>query len=70
MGLEHELKEAGREVETETKKAARGLDGTQPSDHIKNAGDELKQGLGNLGDDIKDADDRQYPDTEPSNRTM
>ena len=70
MGMDNDLREAGREVETETKKAARGLDGTSPSDHIKNAGDELKKDLGNLGDDIKDAGDRQYPDEEPSNRTF
>jgi hypothetical protein len=70
MGMDHDLREAGREVETETKKAARGIDGNQPSDHIKNAGDEMKQTLGNLGDDIKDAGDRQYPDNEPTNRTL
>jgi hypothetical protein len=70
MGMDHELREAGREVETETKKTARGLDGTQPADHLKNAGDEMKKTAGNLGDDIKDAGDRQYPETEPSDRNM
>ena len=70
MGMDHELREAGREVETDTKKAARGLDGTQPSDHVKNAGDEMKKNLGNLGDDIKDAGDRQYPEDRPSDRTL
>ena len=70
MGMDHDLKEAGREIGTETKKTARGLDGNQPSDHIKNAGDEMKKNLENLGDDIKDSGDRQYPNNEPSNRTL
>jgi hypothetical protein len=70
MSMESDINKAGREVETETKKAARGLDGNQPSDHVKNAGDEMKKNLGNLGDDIKDAGDRQYPEDEPSDRRM
>ena len=64
MSMESDLNKAGREVETETKKAARGLDGNQPSDHVKNAGDEMKKNLGNLGDDIKDAGDRNRTDTD------
>ena len=47
-----QLKEAGREVETETKKGLRELDGHDLGDDVANAGDEIKKGLGNLGDDL------------------
>jgi hypothetical protein len=30
----------------------------------------MKKNLENLGDDIKDSGDRQYPNNEPSNRTL
>jgi hypothetical protein len=48
-----ELKRAGREVETETKKGMRELDGHDVGDDIGNAGDEVKKDLGNLGDDVR-----------------
>lgn len=48
-----QLKEAGREIETETKKGMRELDGHDLGDDIGNAGDEIKKDLGNLGDDIR-----------------
>ncbi len=66
--MERDVRKAGREVETETKKAARSIDGTQPSDHLKNTRDEMKKDLGNLGDDVKDAGDRTYPDPQVSDK--
>jgi hypothetical protein len=48
-----EIKRAGREAETETKKQVRDLDGHDVGDDIGNAGDEVKKDLGNLGDDIR-----------------
>jgi hypothetical protein len=48
-----EIKRAGREAETETKKQVRDLDGPDVGDDIGNAGDEVKKDLGNLGDDIR-----------------
>ncbi|HET7082578.1 MAG TPA: hypothetical protein VFJ00_02560 [Candidatus Limnocylindria bacterium] len=48
-----QLKEAGREIETETKKGMRELDGHDLGDDIGNAGDEIKKDLGNLGDDVR-----------------
>ncbi|MEP7041226.1 MAG: hypothetical protein ABI864_06585 [Chloroflexota bacterium] len=49
-----QLKQAGREVETETKKGMRELDGHDLGDDIANAGDEVKKDLGNLGDDLRE----------------
>jgi len=48
-----QLKEAGREVETETKKGLRELDGHDLGDDVANAGDEIKKDLGNFGDDLR-----------------
>lgn len=48
-----EVKRAGREVETDTKKGLRELDGHDLGDDIANAGDEAKKELGNLGDDLR-----------------
>lgn len=48
-----DVKRAGREVETETKKGMRELDGHDLGDDIANAGDEVKKDLGNLGDDVR-----------------
>ena len=47
-----DMKRAGREVETETKKGIRDLDGHDLGDDLGNAGDEVKKNLGNLGDDL------------------
>ena len=47
-----QMKKAGREVETETKKQIRDLDGHDLGDDLGNAGDEVKKDLGNLGDDL------------------
>ena len=48
-----DVKRAGREVETETKKGIRELDGHDLGDDIGNAADEVKKDLGNLGDDVR-----------------
>ena len=48
-----DIKRAGREVETETKKGMRELDGHDLGDDIANTGDEVKKDLGNLGDDVR-----------------
>ena len=48
-----QVKQAGRELETETKKGLRELDGHDLGDDIANAGDEVKKGLGNLGDGLR-----------------
>ena len=48
-----DIKRTGRDVETETKKQMRDLDGHDLGDDIGNAGDEVKKDLGNLGDDVR-----------------
>lgn len=48
-----QLKQAGREVETQTKKGMRELDGHDLGDDIANTGDEVKKDLGKLGDDLR-----------------
>jgi hypothetical protein len=48
-----DAKRVGRDVETETKKGIRELDGHDLGDDIGNAGDEVKKDLGNLGDDLR-----------------
>ena len=48
-----QVKRAGREVETETKRGLRELDGHDLGDDIENAGDEVKKDLGNIGDDLR-----------------
>jgi hypothetical protein len=50
-----QAKRAGREIETETKKGMRELDGHDLGDDIGNAGDEVKEDLGNVGDDLRRA---------------
>lgn len=48
-----QMKQAGREVETEAKKTVRDLDGHDLGDDLGNAGDEIKKDLGNFGDDLR-----------------
>ncbi len=66
-----DIKKAGRDAEVETKKAVRGVDGTDTSEKIANAGDEIRKDLGNAGDDIKHAvddtaDQVKQPSTDPA----
>jgi hypothetical protein len=70
-----QIKHVGREVETETKKQIRDLDGHDLGDDIGNAGDEVKKNLGDLGDDLRregnEAEqelDRKLHETERSTR--
>ena len=49
-----QMKKVGREVETETKKQIRDLDGHDLGDDLGNAGDEVKKDLG----------DRRWDETE------
>jgi hypothetical protein len=48
-----EAKRAYRDVETNVKKAARRVGGTDLKDRVGNAGDEARKDLGNLGDDAR-----------------
>ena len=69
-----DIKKAERDAEVETKKAARGIDGTDTSEKIANAGDEIRKDLGNAGDDIRNAVDDtadrvDQPSTDPA-RTL
>ena len=50
-----EAKRTYRDVKTDVKKTARGIDGTDFKDQVGNAGDEIGKDLGNLGDDIRKA---------------
>ena len=49
------VKSTYRDVKTEVKKTARGLDGTDLKDRVGNARDEASKNLGNLGDDVRTA---------------
>ena len=46
-------KETYRNVETETKKTLRDVDGHDIGDDLGNAGDEARKNLGNAGDEIR-----------------
>jgi hypothetical protein len=48
-----DMKKAGRNIATATKRQARKLDGHQLGDDIGNAGDEIRKDLGNAGDEIR-----------------
>lgn len=50
-----EAKRTYRDVKTDIKKAARGIDGTDFKDQVGNAGDEIGKNLGNAGDDVREA---------------
>jgi hypothetical protein len=50
-----EVKRTYRDVETDLKKTARDVDGTDPTDRVGNAGDEARKDLGNMGDDVRKA---------------
>lgn len=48
-----DIKKAGRDIQTETRKRVRDLDGHDIGDDIGNAGDEIRKDLGNAGDEIR-----------------
>lgn len=48
-----DIKQTGRDIEVETKKKLRDLDGHDLGDDIGNAGDEIRKDLGNAGDEIR-----------------
>ena len=48
-----DIKKAGRDIETGTKKRVRELDGHDLGDDIGNAGDEIRKDLGNAGDHVR-----------------
>lgn len=49
-----DLKNTLRDVKTNTKEAARKLDGHQVKDDVGNAGDRIRDGLGKFGDKVRD----------------
>jgi hypothetical protein len=66
--LMDEIKRTYRNIKTDLKKSARGIDGTDFKDQVGNAGDEARKDLGNTGDDVRRAgrapnDPRPDPDT-------
>ena len=62
-----EAKRTYRDVKTDIKKAARGIDGTDPKDQVGNAGDEIGKDLGNTGDDVRKAGrERKVPGDDPA----
>ena len=48
-----DIKQAGRDIQVETRKKVRDLDGHDLGDDIGNAGDEIRKDLGNAGDEIR-----------------
>ncbi len=67
-----DIKQAGRDIEVETKKRLRDVDGHDFGDDLGNAGDEIRKDLGNAGDEIRkdlgNAGDelRRHDRTEPA----
>ncbi len=57
-----DIKQAGREVETDAKKATRNWDGEDVADKVGNAGDEIRKDLGNAGDEIHKQADKATDD--------
>jgi hypothetical protein len=53
-----DIKKAGREVETNVKKATRNWDGEDAADKVGNAGDEIRKDLGNTGHDVRRETDK------------
>jgi hypothetical protein len=63
-----DIKQAGREVQTDAKKASRNWDGEDLADKVGNAGDEIRKDLGNAGDELhKQAD--KVTDRDPAGTT-
>ena len=65
-----DVKDTLRDVKTDTKEAAREVDGHQLKDDIGNAGDRLRDDLGKAGDKIRDdMDDLHRHAQETANET-
>ena len=56
-----DVKDTLRDIKTDTKEAARKVDGHQLKDDVGNSGDRIRDGLGKFGDKVRDE-----ADTEPS----
>ena len=56
------LKQPYRDVEQETKKTLRDIDGDDLGDDIGNAGDEVRKDLGNAGDTARRETERTIDD--------
>lgn len=65
-----EAKRTYRDVETETKKGLRGIDGTDVKDTVGNAGDEARKDLGNLGDNLRHGSLDREKDIETGTTTV
>jgi hypothetical protein len=68
-----QAKRTYRDAETDLKKKARDVDGTDLKDVVGNAGDETRKDLGNAGDETRKdlgnaGDDVRKAGTEPTSR--
>ena len=64
-----DLKKAGREVETDIKKASRNWDGEDTKDKVGNAGDEMRKDAANTRDDLGNAGDDAAKESERDTET-
>ncbi len=61
-----DAKRTYRDIKTNVRKAARGVDGTDLKDRVGNAGDAARTELGNLDDDVRTASrERGHPQGDP-----
>ena len=51
----NDVKQGYREVKNTVKEQARKIDGESPADKVGDIGDDLRDGLGNIGDTVDDA---------------
>jgi hypothetical protein len=64
-----ELKKDYRELEEDTTDRSTGPESeTGTADRFGGVGEEASRDLGDLGDDIRDAGDRTFPEVEPSDK--
>jgi hypothetical protein len=54
-----DVKDSLRDIKTDTKEAARRVDGHQLRDDVGNAGDRIRDGLGKFGDKVRDEADTE-----------
>jgi len=57
-----DVKDTLRDVKTNTKEAAREVDGHQLKDDVGNAGDRMRDDLGKAGDRMRDEADKLHRD--------